>query len=38
MKQEKTAVLLMNVGSPDEPKVPAVRKYLTAIFKRQAGY
>ncbi len=32
MKQEKTAVLLMNVGSPDEPKVPAVRKYLTQFL------
>ena len=32
MKQEKTAVLLMNVGSPDEPKVPSVRKYLTQFL------
>ena len=28
----KTAVLLMNVGSPDEPKVPSVRKYLTQFL------
>lgn len=28
----KTAVLLMNVGSPDEPKVPSVRKYLTKFL------
>lgn len=28
----KTAVLLMNVGSPDEPKVPAVRRYLTQFL------
>jgi ferrochelatase len=32
MKQGKTAVLLMNVGSPDEPKVPSVRKYLTQFL------
>lgn len=28
----KTAVLLMNVGSPDEPKVPSVQKYLTQFL------
>ena len=28
----KTAVLLMNVGSPDKPTVPAVRKYLTQFL------
>ncbi|MCG6187197.1 ferrochelatase [Maribellus maritimus] len=32
MKKGKTAVLLMNVGSPDEPTVPAVRKYLTEFL------
>ena len=32
MKQEKTAVLLMNVGSPDEPTVSSVRKYLTQFL------
>ncbi|WP_319591683.1 ferrochelatase [uncultured Draconibacterium sp.] len=29
---KKTAVLLMNVGSPDKPTVPAVRKYLTEFL------
>jgi ferrochelatase len=28
MKSEKTAVILANVGTPDEPTVPAVRRYL----------
>jgi protoporphyrin/coproporphyrin ferrochelatase len=28
MKNKKTAVILINVGTPDEPKVPAVRRYL----------
>lgn len=28
MKSSKTAVLLINVGTPDEPSVKAVRKYL----------
>ena len=28
MKSQKTAVILANVGTPDEPTVPAVRKYL----------
>ena len=28
MKTTKTAVLLINVGTPDEPKVKAVRRYL----------
>ncbi len=32
MTQGKTAVLLMNVGSPDEPTVPSVRKYLTQFL------
>jgi ferrochelatase len=32
MKEQKTAVLLMNVGSPDEPTVPAVRKYLSQFL------
>jgi protoporphyrin/coproporphyrin ferrochelatase len=28
MKTKKTAVILINVGTPDEPKVNAVRRYL----------
>jgi protoporphyrin/coproporphyrin ferrochelatase len=32
MKNEKTAVLLMNVGSPDEPKIRAVWRYLTEFL------
>jgi protoporphyrin/coproporphyrin ferrochelatase len=28
MKNKKTAVILINVGTPDEPKVSAVRRYL----------
>lgn len=28
MKHKKTAVILANVGTPDEPTVPAVRRYL----------
>jgi ferrochelatase len=32
MKSEKTAVLLMNVGSPDEPKIGAVWLYLTEFL------
>jgi protoporphyrin/coproporphyrin ferrochelatase len=32
MKSEKTAVLLMNVGSPDEPKIGAVWRYLTEFL------
>lgn len=32
MKKEKTAVLLINVGSPDAPTVPAVRRYLTEFL------
>ncbi|MDR2911190.1 MAG: ferrochelatase [Bacteroidales bacterium] len=28
MNQEKTAILLMNVGSPDKPTIPSVSKYL----------
>lgn len=28
MKQEKTAVILANVGTPDKPEVNAVRRYL----------
>lgn len=28
----KTAILLMNVGSPDAPTIPAVRKYLTEFL------
>jgi ferrochelatase len=28
MKSQKTAVILANVGTPDEPTVPAVRRYL----------
>ena len=32
MKHGKTGILLMNVGSPDEPKVPSVRKYLTQFL------
>jgi protoporphyrin/coproporphyrin ferrochelatase len=32
MKRDKTAVLLMNVGSPDEPKIGAVWRYLTEFL------
>jgi protoheme ferro-lyase len=32
MSTEKTAVLLMNVGSPDEPKIGPVWKYLTEFL------
>jgi protoporphyrin/coproporphyrin ferrochelatase len=32
MKSDKTAVLLMNVGSPDEPKIGAVWRYLTEFL------
>lgn len=32
MKNDKTAVLLMNVGSPDEPKIGAVWRYLTEFL------
>jgi protoporphyrin/coproporphyrin ferrochelatase len=32
MKTDKTAVLLMNVGSPDEPKTGAVWRYLTEFL------
>lgn len=32
MKGNKTAVLLMNVGSPDEPKTGAVWRYLTEFL------
>ena len=32
MKKGKTAVLLINVGSPDAPKVPTVRRYLTEFL------
>lgn len=32
MKNNKTAVLLINVGTPDEPKVPAVRRYLSEFL------
>ncbi|MBN2636047.1 MAG: ferrochelatase, partial [Prolixibacteraceae bacterium] len=32
MKQGKTAVLIMNVGSPDKPEIPSVRKYLTQFL------
>jgi len=28
MKKGKTAILLLNLGTPDSPSVPAVRKYL----------
>jgi ferrochelatase len=28
MKSKKTAIILANVGTPDEPEVPAVRRYL----------
>jgi len=28
MKSQKTAIILANVGTPDEPEVPAVRRYL----------
>lgn len=30
--QTKTAILLMNVGSPDSPTKPAVRRYLTKFL------
>jgi ferrochelatase len=32
MTENKTAILLMNVGSPDQPEVPQVRKYLTQFL------
>jgi protoporphyrin/coproporphyrin ferrochelatase len=32
MKRNKTAVLLMNVGSPDEPKIGSVWRYLTEFL------
>jgi len=32
MKSDKTAVLLMNVGSPDKPKIDAVWRYLTEFL------
>ncbi|MCA1758678.1 MAG: ferrochelatase, partial [Bacteroidales bacterium] len=32
MKSDKTAVLLMNVGSPDEPKISAVWRFLTEFL------
>lgn len=32
MKNNKTALLLINVGTPDEPKVPAVRRYLSEFL------
>ncbi len=32
METKKTAVLLINVGTPDEPKVKAVRRYLTQFL------
>ncbi len=32
MNQEKTAILLMNVGSPDAPTKAAVRKYLSEFL------
>lgn len=32
MKRDKTAVILMNVGSPDEPKIGAVWRYLTEFL------
>jgi len=32
MKTKKTAVLLINVGTPDEPRVKAVRRYLSEFL------
>ncbi|RIH66152.1 ferrochelatase [Mariniphaga sediminis] len=32
MKNDKTAVLLMNVGSPNEPKIGSVWRYLTEFL------
>jgi protoporphyrin/coproporphyrin ferrochelatase len=32
MKTKKTAVLMINVGTPDEPKVKAVRRYLSEFL------
>jgi ferrochelatase len=32
MKPVKTAIILMNVGSPDAPTKPAVRRFLTAFL------
>ena len=32
MSKEKTAILLMNVGSPDRPEVKSVYKYLTQFL------
>jgi len=35
MAEKKTAVLLMNVGTPDEPKVGSVRRYLFQFLNDQ---
>ena len=35
MNNEKTAILLMNVGSPDEPTIPSVWKYLTLFLNNK---
>ena len=32
MESKKTAVILINVGTPDEPKVSAVRRYLSEFL------
>jgi ferrochelatase len=32
METKKTAVILLNVGTPDEPKVKAVRRYLSEFL------
>ena len=32
MENKKTAVLLINVGTPDEPTVKAVRRYLSEFL------
>jgi len=33
----KTGVLLVNLGTPDSPSVPDVRKYLREFFEWMAG-
>ena len=35
MSREKTAILLMNIGSPDEPTIPSIRKYLTKLLNNK---
>ena len=35
MNEEKTAILLINVGSPEEPTISSVRKYLTRFLNNK---